>query len=115
MSQADLDINRQIRRVFVRHWIDLGKLSARSINGRITIRGSLDRIHGNNEQLTSSIVESIFQELKRIRNARLATVDLHNWTEEGGAWRTVEQQKNVIAKRPTSGSHTYDIDKNPDG
>ncbi len=51
MSQADLEINRDIRKVMVRHWIDLGKISFRSSNGRIWVRGSLQRIAGVREEL----------------------------------------------------------------
>jgi hypothetical protein len=115
MSQSDLDINRQIRRVFVRHWIDLGKLAARSVNSRITIRGRLDRIFGNHEELTSAIVDSMFQELKRIPNSTLSRVDLDNWTEVGGGWRSAELQKKDTGQTSSSAPTTYDLDKNPDG
>jgi hypothetical protein len=35
MEMIDLDINRGVRRVLVKHWIDLGRISVRTTRGRV--------------------------------------------------------------------------------
>lgn len=86
MSQIDLDINRAVRTVLVKHWIDLGRLSVRSTDGKLYIRGALSRIAGINEELTSAIVDAMFSEIKRIRNLRQVYPLLENWTNDSGSW-----------------------------
>lgn len=97
MSQADLEINRDVRKVLVRHWIDLGKLSCRSGNGRLSVRGSLHRIAGVREELTAAIVEIIFSDMKKIRGVVNITPELENWSMAMGKWRPIEKGK---AKTP---------------
>ncbi len=86
MSQADLDINRNVRKILVKHFIDLGCLSLRSSNGRVTIRGELMRIFGVAEKLSPPIVETIFGDIKRISGVKHIDIELENWTNEGGRW-----------------------------
>jgi len=107
-SQADLQIARHIRRVMVRHWIDLGRMSIRSQGGRIMIYGMLQRIAGVNEALTTPIVEAIFQQIKKIKGVRSTSIHLDNWTNKGGMWRPVEdageaQDSKPRTKMPTAG------------
>jgi len=89
MSQVDLDINRCVRTVLVKHWIDLGRLSVRSNDGKLYIRGALQRIAGVNEELTSAIVDSMFAEMKRIRNVRQVYPALENWSNDTGSWTPI--------------------------
>jgi hypothetical protein len=89
--QDDLDINRSIRKVLIRHWIDLGRLSVRTSRGKAFIHGSLHRIYGMNEQLTTPIVESIFSEIRRIKDLLQSIVEFDNWTNAGGKWQMVER------------------------
>lgn len=86
MSQVDLDINRFVRSILVKHWIDLGRLSVRSTDGKLYIRGALRRISGVNEELTSPIVDAMFAEIKRIKNVRQIYPALENWTNDSGSW-----------------------------
>jgi len=101
MSQADLDINRAVRSVLVKHWIDLGRLSVRSTDGKLYIRGALSRIAGVNEELTSSIVDAMFTEIKRIRNLRQVYPLLENWTNDSGSWSQVGGKAQQQSDRPT--------------
>lgn len=87
MNRTDLEINRDIRRVLVRHWIDLGQLSVRSTGGRVNVRGRLQRIEGRSEELTSSIVERIATEIRRIPGVGGVSIELANWTSGGGTWK----------------------------
>jgi len=89
-SQTDLDISRQIRRLMVRHWIDLGRLSIRSTGGRVLLCGTFKRIDGVNDPLTTPIVEGIFRDIRQAKNVRFVGAHLENWTNAGGMWRPVE-------------------------
>jgi hypothetical protein len=88
--QTDLEINRNVRKVLVRHWIDLGHLLLRTVNGRVLIRGDLDRIAGTKEELLPPIVESMFYTIKRIEGVRAVTAELENWTNQTGVWQRRE-------------------------
>ena len=86
MRQLDLQINRDMRRILVKHWIDLGRLSVRTSGGNVFVRGSLCRIGGVNEDLTSQIVQGLITEIKRIRHVKRVNVNLSNWCLEAGTW-----------------------------
>jgi len=85
----DLDINRNLRKVFIRHWIDLGRVFFRSVNGAVTVRGALERIAGVSELLSPTIVETIFMELNRVPDVKRITASLDNWKQEAGVWQRV--------------------------
>ena len=90
-EQSDLELNRAVRRVFVKHWVDLGRISVRSAKGNVLIRGRLMRIAGTKDELTTPITEHIFEEIQRIKGVRRLTVNLDNWIKEGGFWRPYER------------------------
>lgn len=90
-GQSDLDINRRIRSVLVRHWVDLGKLSIRSSAGKVLIHGSLERIGGMKEELTVAIVEVIFADIKRIPTVRQVNAAIENWSNDTGRWHPVKK------------------------
>lgn len=90
MSQSDLDLNRDVRRILVKHWIDLGRLQIRSNSGRLYIRGALQRIQGVPQELTSSVVETIFDDLRRIRQISHVYAEFTNWTNKTGRWTLTE-------------------------
>ena len=87
----DLEIMRQARKVFVRHWIDLGRISVRSVSGTIRVRGSLSRLPGYHDELVPQVVESIFKELERIKGGGRVVADLDNWSNDGGLWKSVDK------------------------
>ena len=91
MSQIDLEINRNVRKVLVRNWIDLGRLSVRSTNGTLQIRGVLQRISGVSDELTVGAVETMFKQLKRISNVRNMRVTIENWTQVAGRWLPADE------------------------
>jgi hypothetical protein len=84
--QNDLDVTRNVRRVLVKHWIDLGRLSIRAIRGHVLIHGFLQRIPGLKEELTTPIVEAMFLEIKRVPGFQRMTPQIVNWINEGGRW-----------------------------
>lgn len=115
MGQADLEINRRARSVFVRHWIDIGHLSLRSVNSSITIGGQLLRIFGQKEELTPALVETIFKEIRLIPGVKHVVPALENWTSDGGVWRAVNKNetrsKKVTPSSETEQQKTYIIDE----
>ena len=82
------EIFRRIRAVLVRHWIDLGFLSIHVSEQTVYIRGSLKRLPGVPEQLSGSIVESVFNEIKHIRGVSRVQAQFDNWDGSvvAGGW-----------------------------
>ena len=113
--QTDLEVNRSVRRILVRHWIDLGRLSIRTYQGRLSIRGSLQRIGGRDEDPTTAIVEAVFAEVKRTQNVQHMTAELENWTNDAGRWIPIERvplkERAIIAFSQKTAAAGYDLDK----
>jgi len=112
MSQADLELNREIRKILIRHWIDLGRLSFRSVNGRVWIRGELHRIAGVQEELTPSLVDTIFSEMRRLRGIVSMNIELNNWIQSQGGWKPMESEDKtapLISPDQTQGPRVHDI------
>ena len=97
--QNDLDINRGVRRVLVKHWVDLGRMSVRSTQGRVLIRGRLLRIQGAKGALTTPIVEAMFYEIQHLRGVQNVTAHLDNWVKDGGRWREFERHSVRVEDR----------------
>lgn len=111
MTHVDLETNRKVRAVLVRHWVDLGRLSIRTQDGKLFIQGGLHRIVGVAEALTPPIVDTIFDDIRRIREVVRMTVLLENWSNESGRWLPSEpaaapQTTPLRAPGPTSFSLT---------
>ena len=104
MGAADLEFNRKARSVLVRHWIDLGYISIRSVKGRITVRGTLKRVFGRQEELTPTHVSNIFAEIKRAIGVKSVTPALENWTFSSGTWQEVGGKSGKEAAQRSSGS-----------
>ncbi|MBN1557208.1 MAG: hypothetical protein JW951_03580 [Lentisphaerae bacterium] len=91
---GDLDICRAIRRLLVKHWIDLGQLSIRSTRGRVMLYGQLSRVDGAPTELSAPLVDAIFRELRRIDGVKTVRPHFQNWTQEiGGGWKRVEDAR----------------------
>lgn len=101
MSRLDLDINKDIRKVFVRHWIDLGRVAIHSSGGAVTVRGSLHLIPGVKTSLTSQTVQNVFAELRRVDNVKRMYIELENWVEVEGSWQPSAKEKAPVAPGET--------------
>ena len=97
MSSWDLEVNREVRKELIRHWIDLGKVSIRSTNGRVWVRGSLSRIAGVREELTSSIVDTLLSDMRRIRGVVAFNAEFDNWTNATGKWQPAEKSQRAVS------------------
>ena len=82
-SCTDLHINCAVRKVMVRHWIDLGKLSMRTTRGVVRLSGELCRLSGATGHLNCALILTILSELKRVTHVRRVTADFTNWTRSG--------------------------------
>lgn len=109
MSQDDLRINRDVRKILVKHWLDLGRLSVRSSLGRLMIRGSLERIRGVKEELTPAIVNEMFRKIKQIDGVVRMNVELDNWANDDGRW--VPAEKGRTGLLPPQSSSTGGSDQ----
>ena len=90
-DSQDLKLNREVRRILVKHYIDLGRLAVRSQQGRVSIFGHLQRVMGAQQALTPPIVEAMFYEVGRMRLATRVNIRLDNWTVDGGKWKPVDR------------------------
>ena len=110
--QSDLDINRAVRRVMVKHWVDLGRISIRSSQGRVLIRGRLLRIPGRDDPLTTPIVEAMFTDVARLRGVSAVQVHLENWIKDSGRWKPFERHSTKVdtsdSIRASAGSVSLD-------
>jgi len=95
-TPTDLDINRSIRRIMVKHWIDLGRIAVRSSRGMVTIHGILRRIPGTEQELTTPIVERIFYDIGRLPGVKNVRTRLDNWGKEGGRWHPVDGSRAAL-------------------
>ena len=97
---------RKTRAIFVRHWIDLGRLSIHVSSKTIYIHGSLMRLPGVSTQLSPKVVDTIFIDLKRIPGVSRINARFENWEKDGsGTWHPSEKSRadskiKSIAKAP---------------
>lgn len=111
-NMSDMEVNRFVRAVLVRHHIDLGLLSHHACRGIVSVHGKLELLSGRTTVLTSSMVGSLFDEIERARGVCGLNIELRNWRFDSGArgWRRIH---NVVRLRPlgrsSSGANVYEI------
>ena len=92
-TPSDLEINRAVRRLFVRHWIDLGRISVRTVRGKVLIYGKLQRIEGRKERLHPASVDAMFYDMRHMKGVRSVGAHLDNWSNDGGRFRPTTNTK----------------------
>ena len=123
----DLHINCAVRKVMVRHWIDLGKLSMRTTRGVVRLSGALSRLPGAAGHLNCALIITILSEIKRVTHVRRVSADFTNWTRTGiDGWtpvattpllsqpleRKLEVKPEVDAEAPLAdGFKVYDVEE----
>jgi hypothetical protein len=95
---TDLEINCAVRKVLVRHWIDLGKISIRSTSGVVTLSGTLDKLPKVDSPLTSSSVGEIVSEIRRASSVKRVQSGLTNWGEADGMWKPIATKSAGISQ-----------------
>ena len=109
---SDLDVNNGVRRIFVRHQIDLGWLSFHTSRGTVHIQGDLLALPGANE-LTPARVTALFDEMRNAAGVCTLFIDLRNWLHNSlnTGWQPAH---GAAGKRPMRGatdeSLTFTID-----
>jgi len=89
---TDLEINCSVRKILVRHWLDLGRISLRTTSGVTYLSGELARLPKVENPLTSSTVTEIINRIRRISGIRRVQVDFRNWIECGDVWKQRSQK-----------------------
>lgn len=100
---SDMEINRIVSVVFVRHQINLRGLSHHTCRGMVAVQGKLDLLPGTSTVLTPSMVGALFDEIGRSRGVHGLNIELRNWRFDGGknGWRQV---RDVMRLRPVGSS-----------
>ncbi|HVM59618.1 MAG TPA: hypothetical protein VMV72_02030 [Verrucomicrobiae bacterium] len=76
--KIDLDINCRVRRVLVRHWIDLGKVSLSTSDCVVSLGGSLTRLPHIAPDIDGATPASVLEEIKNIPDVRRLQLALDN-------------------------------------
>jgi hypothetical protein len=97
MATSDQEINRGVRGVLSRHWVDLTATNFASRQGVVRLMGELRRIGPRcEESLESTNIVALDAELRRLRGVRRVHLDLSNWRrDEEGAWVPVAREATV--------------------
>lgn len=107
MALEDLNNNRNVRRVLVRHWVDLGRVAIRSAGGRVTISGKIQLLRGVKHSMDAQLMETIYLELNRIKEVKRLTIELDNWVYVEGVWQESERPKRDSSS--FDGPSTYEM------
>ena len=104
---SDMDINVAVRRVLVRHWVDLGRISVRTTRSVVWLSGAMVRVKNGGGELHNEEMLGIFQEIKNVHDVRRVHLKLINW---GGAEEIGSDAASVTQKGPVN---VYEAKVNP--
>ena len=88
-------MNRKMRAIFVKNWIDLGRVTfSVSTGGVIHINGYLGKLPGTGD-LTAQMVGDMIGEVENIDKVVRVEAEFDNWQRSGfaGLWKSLEQAK----------------------
>ena len=96
---SDLDTNHNVRKILVRHQIDLGWLSHYACRGTVYIQGDLLLLPGVSSALTPLMVANLFDEIGCAAGVCNMIIELRNWHHDrfNGDW---QPEPNAVARRP---------------
>ncbi|MDA1044858.1 MAG: hypothetical protein O3C57_06500 [Verrucomicrobia bacterium] len=106
----DLELTRTVRRMLVKHWIDLGRISVRCTSGRIHLFGRLQRIAGKVPELQNMTVDNMLYEMQRIPGVKGVNARLENWIHDSGHWRPFDRHDTKEAQGVSKPRESIDID-----
>ncbi len=101
---TDMEVNVAVRRVLVRHWIDLGKVSIRTTRGVVWLSGSLVRLRNGGAEMKDDEMVNVFDEIRTVRGVRRMHPRLINWNSEDQdlpEGEELEQTKGTGPSTPT--------------
>ena len=87
-ASSSLEMNRHVRRILVANWIDLGRLSVRSVKDSVYMRGSLQKLPGSDSVLTTAQVQVMYDKIKAVKFVKHIRAEFDNWTlhPSTGTW-----------------------------
>ncbi len=112
---SDLELKRQVRKLLVRHNINLGWITIACCRGNVQVSGNLLLLPGTGVELTAPLLSSLFHQIARTNGVRRVSAELHNWTHNGAldAWKpkdaAVPQALTPPPARSGSGSQVFDL------
>jgi hypothetical protein len=94
-ASSSLDMNRHVRRILVANWIDLGRLSVRSVKDSVYMRGSLQKLPGSDSALTTAQVQMMYDKIKAVKFVKHIRAEFDNWafSPSTGTWEATGHQK----------------------
>jgi hypothetical protein len=107
---SDIEINCAVRRVLVRHWIDLGKISLRTTQGVVWLSGALTKLPKVTSELTPATITEMINDIRRTSSVRRVQCSFSNWVEQGGGWTLLAQKTGVEKGQTKTGTSSSTID-----
>ena len=106
----DHEINRRIRAVLSRHWVDLASTNFASRKGIVRVTGDLKRIGPQaGRSLESTSLTNLDSEMRRLKGVQRVHFDLANWRRtEDGEWVRVDKQEHSDEDEPEEGTPPQD-------
>jgi len=88
----DLETNLNVRKILVRHQIDLGWLSHHACRGTVYIQGDLLPLPGLESVLTPPMVGALFDEIGSAGGVCNVVIELNNWFHNSlkNVWQPAE-------------------------
>lgn len=99
VADQDVDTCKDVRRVLIGEWIDLGRLSFRAEKGQVSLHGRLQRLSLDDAALAPHEVGSLFSGIEALPGVQGLSVSLENWVRKGDTWRSVKVDKRELAAR----------------
>jgi hypothetical protein len=92
VAATDFRINAAIRRILVRHWLDLRCVDYHTVNCVITIQGRFKKLKEaiqdtkKGDDIEPTVMAAIEYELLKIPNVKRVNMKIVGWTKFGGKW-----------------------------
>ena len=108
---SHLEINREVRRIMVAHWIDLGRISIHAVKTSVRVRGSLQKLPGTDTRLNAKQVEEIYRKVSRLPGVRNVFMEFDNWyqNELNNTWEPVGAKDSKTRRKDQTSNDAYDI------
>lgn len=85
-SNERAELYRKVRSVFVRHWIDLGRLSVHLSGTGLHLHGHLMKLPSSGAELSAPAVQELMDELARLHRSIRLDAQFDNWQLSAGNW-----------------------------
>jgi hypothetical protein len=84
---SDTEITAAVRKVLVKHWVDVSRIRIRVTRGVLILTGTIDKIYGaEGGPVDRSFLSSLDQGLQAVKGLRRIRYQFGNWAKDGGEW-----------------------------